>query len=57
MSATPVDIIAAHRLKSTTTVFYRDCRVRRPECTCGWVEERPGDHAQHVAEAIESGAA
>ncbi|MYV30726.1 hypothetical protein GQ649_26270 [Rhodococcus sp. DSM 6344] len=47
------DLIAAHQLVSTATIFHRNGMVQRPECKCGELMHWAGAYPAHVALVVE----
>lgn len=47
------DLIAAHQLVSTDTIFHRNGMVQRPECKCGELMQWAGAYPAHLALVVE----
>lgn len=48
-----IDLIAAHQLVSTDTIFHRNGMVQRPECKCGELMHWAGAYPAHLALVVE----
>lgn len=47
------ELIAAHQLVSTDTIFHRNGMVQRPECKCGELMHWAGAYPAHLALVVE----